>query len=297
MVKPIGNSKLTPTVQVSSTEPNHQQKTADRVSVATNRQKSSVMKVPPNSINNITGAHGALKNQPQPSFFASALKNFLSFFKWVFRIQTKPDQQVEMKQLNPQAQKLRALGPDETKARLQKMIEFIEQDLAVEGLFRLSGNSEKTNVLFENLTQPGRFELISPQSVHNVTVAMKKFIGACDLFGMGEAKKLFLAAGAKTTENEKKEMLQKAIAALPGEKRELLKILLNFLGIVVENSEKNQMNSENLGRMFGPNMLMIDYSQGTVELDRANAAFKAMIEYRKELFPEIVQGASLSTVQ
>lgn len=87
--------------------------------------------------------------------------------------------------------------------------------------------------------------------------------------------KEFISAAQNPIEEERKIQLKKVLAKLPKENYVNLRYLIKFLCLVVENNDKNKMNSHNVSIVMSPNLLWPPRSQNSedysMQMNSSNA--------------------------
>jgi len=164
---------------------------------------------------------------------------------------------------------------------------ILDNALNVEGLFRVSGDFVKIKELKQKYEEGERVAL-DKYNIHDVTGVFKLYfreLPECLL--TGALYPSFIVAEQLEEGDGRKSMIQSLIELLPDINKKVLHKLLVFLAVVASASKKNQMNTTNLARCFGPNILFQkdDRSEGLVKDSQAiNRLVKTLIEDYKDLF-------------
>lgn len=133
---------------------------------------------------------------------------------------------------------------------LNRLIPLIEKSLNTEGLYRISGEANSVNTLFNTLRADPEAQVPAEEDVHILTGVLKKSLRSLE-------PKLF------------------PIGTLSKEKAQCVKILFAHLHKVSKNSAKNSMTAKNLSIVFTPTLAEIDLAN----LERFTTLFTRMIEH------------------
>jgi len=126
-----------------------------------------------------------------------------------------------------------------------------------EGLFRLSGSVEVIKALRKDIDQGKEVDFQKfVKAPHNVTGLVKLFLREFPVPLLTfDSYDDFLDVVSMRDQNEKMNKLSSIIGSLPSSNKEILKVLLPFLGRVSQHSKQNMMTSQNLAIVFGPSFL------------------------------------------
>jgi len=125
-----------------------------------------------------------------------------------------------------------------------------------EGILRMSGKSTEVEALKIVISREDDVKL-DGVDIHVVAQVIKNFFHELpEPILTFEKYNDFVTLGSKKCdEKEKLVLLRNTISSLPVENIEVLKLLILFLGSIVENSEVNMMTAYNLAVVFAPNLL------------------------------------------
>ncbi|KAJ8264518.1 hypothetical protein GJAV_G00150230 [Gymnothorax javanicus] len=154
-------------------------------------------------------------------------------------------------------------------AQIYQLIEYLNRNLHVEGLFRVPGNSIRQQALREMLNSGVDIDLETGDFHPNdVATLLKTFLGELPepLLTHRHFRAhlkiteltLFDERGNKTTVPDKErqiEALQLLLLLLPSANRTLLKLLLDLLYHTAKQQDKNKMSAFNLALMFAPHTI------------------------------------------
>jgi len=168
-----------------------------------------------------------------------------------------------------------------------------QNGLKVQGIFRLSGSSERVNFLREAIDKSGgdtvEFKSKSDEEVHCVSGLLKAFLRE-----LPEPLTTFDIYAPLLENPWDFETVRRLMSTIPALNRKVLKFLFSFINQVKENSNVNQMHEGNLAIVFGPNLLRPRDSRGSELTDTPKilAAVQTMINYYTYLFEENVGDSS-----
>lgn len=135
------------------------------------------------------------------------------------------------------------------------------------GIFRVSSSKKRVRQLREEFDNGGDIVFNEDIAVHDVATLLKEFFRDLpDAIIPKELHTGLLAIQKLSSAQEQTLALQRLIQLLPSVNRDTLFILLQFLGLVAENSEDrtaadgtietgNKMDTSNLATLFAPNLL------------------------------------------
>lgn len=157
-----------------------------------------------------------------------------------------------------------------------------EHGLHLEGIFRQTPNLSK---LSEIQAMYNRGEHVEFDNAHLVASVLKAFLRRLPepllTFEVYQYVLNITHVDAETRVRVVASVIQK----LPKINFEILKFLIDFLVIVVENSDKNRMNSSNLAVVFGPNLIWSQDQQASLfAMGHINTFVKLLIDNHQQLF-------------
>lgn len=130
---------------------------------------------------------------------------------------------------------------------------IVEKNLSEEGLYRLGGSTPKITEIVNGLKQ-NIHTLIQEPVLNNMTGVIKALFREMGLRLLEPQFSLFLEAAKTDNEEQKKQLLHRAIDALPPENKMLLHSLLNHLRVIANQSAVNKMTGSNLATCFAANI-------------------------------------------
>nr|XP_020457211.1 rho GTPase-activating protein 19-like [Monopterus albus] len=194
-------------------------------------------------------------------------------------------------------------------AHIYQLIEYLSQNLHVEGLFRVPGHSLRQAALREMLNTGAEIDLETGDFHPNdVASLLKVYLGELPEpllthrhyhahLKIGELTR-FDDKGEKTNVPDKErqiEAFQLLFMLLPPANRSLLKLLLDLLHHTARNQHINKMTAINLATMFAPHIIwpknvMPSHLQGDVE--KLNNGIAFLIRHSQKLFkaPVYIKG-------
>ncbi|XP_033111371.1 rho GTPase-activating protein 6-like isoform X2 [Anneissia japonica] len=135
------------------------------------------------------------------------------------------------------------------------------------GIFRVGGSKKRTRQLREAYDSGTEIWLNETHSVHDVGALLKEFFRDIpEPLLTRDLYTVFVAAGRVSDQEKQLQILQWLVYLLPTANRDTLFALLKFLRKVADNAEDiinengeevigNKMDVQNLGTLFGPNIL------------------------------------------
>jgi len=173
-------------------------------------------------------------------------------------------------------------------------IEYLRAtSLKTEGLFRITGNNDKIQLLRANFEK--RKETIKAEESHDVAGVLKLYLKmlASPLIPYSHYNHFLelSESKSKTDEEARKKVEHYSIlcSSIPAENRGLLQYLLQFLWEVAENTETNKMDSGNLAIVFAPSLLQPKDPSPQMQmagLAKSIACMKCLIENQWDLFSD-----------
>ncbi|XP_068231658.1 uncharacterized protein [Palaemon carinicauda] len=137
-------------------------------------------------------------------------------------------------------------------------IEKSEENLRTDGLYRISGNAAQIQKIRYEIAQRNYTVLSKEKDVHNLSGSLKLFFRELKepLIPFANYDDFIQATDFELRRmNQQVEKLAKAVAKLPSENYETLKVLLQHLLRVTEFESDNRMSMSNLAIVFGPCLL------------------------------------------
>eukprot|EP01103_Thecamoeba_quadrilineata_P019339 TRINITY_DN7784_c0_g1_i1.p1 TRINITY_DN7784_c0_g1~~TRINITY_DN7784_c0_g1_i1.p1 ORF type:complete len:605 (+),score=177.13 TRINITY_DN7784_c0_g1_i1:57-1871(+) len=163
-----------------------------------------------------------------------------------------------------------------------------------EGLFRISGNFQKVQEVYTTIAQSEPD--FSRATAHDIAGVLKFYLRELSTPLIPYNKyDLFIQSSKEQEKEELIKSLRSAFESLPEENLKIMKLILEYLHKVSEYSSINLMTSDNLGIVFGPNVLRkphLDFSCTFAE----NSVIGSSIEYFRLIFPEDYSKESKQTL-
>ncbi|XP_066549007.1 rho GTPase-activating protein 19 isoform X2 [Amia ocellicauda] len=186
-------------------------------------------------------------------------------------------------------------------AQIYQLIEYLQKNLHVEGLFRVPGNSIRQQVLKESLNNGVEIDLDSGEYHPNdIATLLKTFLGELPEPLITHRHyhahlkiadfTLFDEKGNKTALPDKErqiEALQLLFMLLPPTNRSLLKLLLDLLYQTARQQDKNKMSAYNLALMFAPHILWpknVTPSDLQENIHKLNNGMAFLVKHSQKLF-------------
>ncbi|XP_056265029.1 rho GTPase-activating protein 19 isoform X2 [Pseudoliparis swirei] len=186
-------------------------------------------------------------------------------------------------------------------AQIYQLIEYLSQNLQVEGLFRVPGNSARQQALKELLNSGADVDLQSGAfHPHDVATLLKTFLGELPEPLLTQRHlhahlkiadlRLLDAHGARTLLPHKErqvEALQLLLLLLPPVNRLLLRLLLELLHRTARQQLRNKMTAGNLALMFAPHVVWPRHMTATDlkdNLKKLNSSMAFLIKHSQKLF-------------
>ncbi|XP_026046966.1 rho GTPase-activating protein 19-like [Astatotilapia calliptera] len=186
-------------------------------------------------------------------------------------------------------------------AQIYQLIEYLNKNLHVEGLFRVPGHSLRQAVLREMLNTGAEIDLETGDFHPNdAATLLKAYLGELPEpllthrhyhahLKIGELTR-FDDQGDKTNVPDKErqiEAFQLLFMLLPSANRSLLKLLFDLLHSTARNQHSNKMSAINLAKMFAPHIIwpknvMASDLQGDIE--KLNNGIAFLIRHSQKLF-------------
>ncbi|XP_004555886.1 rho GTPase-activating protein 19 [Maylandia zebra] len=186
-------------------------------------------------------------------------------------------------------------------AQIYQLIEYLNKNLHVEGLFRVPGHSLRQAALREMLNTGAEIDLETGDFHPNdAATLLKAYLGELPEpllthrhyhahLKIGELTR-FDDQGDKTNVPDKErqiEAFQLLFMLLPSANRSLLKLLFDLLHSTARNQHSNKMSAINLAKMFAPHIIwpknvMASDLQGDIE--KLNNGIAFLIRHSQKLF-------------
>jgi len=169
----------------------------------------------------------------------------------------------------------------------QQLCTYIEhRGLGIEGLFRISGESEMVKHLYKQCNKEPGPDLSEIKDTHSVTGALKLWLRSLSdpLIPFTLYNSFITAARGDIT------TIKKCVSELPELHRNILAVLVKLLVKVNNNSTVNKMDAYNLGIIFGPTILwdkQLGFSFETTSIQRE------LVTQLIENFDTIFEGISV----
>ncbi|XP_060521020.1 rho GTPase-activating protein 8 isoform X2 [Cylas formicarius] len=168
---------------------------------------------------------------------------------------------------------------------VSQCVEYLDQPdaLETEGIFRRSANANKVRSLKEiaNAGQSLTFE-----DPHEAAVLLKKFLR--DLKEPLLTYELYDEIVQFQSWNKDEQLRQVSILVmekLPEDNYKLLKYIISFLSRVMERSDLNKMNAQNLAVVFGPNLVWSELvSMSLAAIGPINMFTQFLLQHHNEIF-------------
>jgi hypothetical protein len=161
--------------------------------------------------------------------------------------------------------------------------------LDTEGIFRIAGSASAIKALSNTLDSGGKVDY-GTLDVHTLAGLLKLWLRSlpeplttCDLYPA------FIQAPREGDEEAAVEALRQVVGRLPAYNKFCLHYILAFLHEVASHSDNNKMNLNNLGIVFGPNLLA---RRGGTPLDSpdfglTHACVRLLTQNYQRIFPNI----------
>ncbi|XP_028651532.1 rho GTPase-activating protein 19 [Erpetoichthys calabaricus] len=186
-------------------------------------------------------------------------------------------------------------------AQIYQLIEYLQKNLHIEGLFRVPGKNLRQQTLKEFLNSGVDIDLDSGEyHANDVATLLKTFLGELPDTLLTHRHyhahlkiadlALFDEKGNKTTIPDKErqiEALQLLFMILPPANRTLLKLLLDLLHQTARQQEKNKMSAYNLALMFAPHIIWpknLTANDLQENIGKLNTTVAFMIKHSQKLF-------------
>lgn len=141
---------------------------------------------------------------------------------------------------------------------VKEMIEYIEKNLNVEGIFRIPASTSKMNEYVERADLGMPLNLEDEPIPHNVCGLLKKYLKVLpDSLLTNKLYSSFVSL-MEVEEVQRNILVETLYHELPRSHRKLLLRLLQLMRKVVENSTNNKMNQSNIIMVMAPNFHYVE---------------------------------------
>nr|CAI5848506.1 unnamed protein product [Callosobruchus analis] len=168
---------------------------------------------------------------------------------------------------------------------VKQCVEYLDQPdaLETEGLFRRSANAVKVRALKE---AANRGEKLVFEDPHEAAVLLKKFLR--DLKEPLLTYELYDEIVQFQSWNKDEQLRLVSILVmekLPEDNYKVLKYIINFLSRVMERSDLNKMNAQNLAIVFGPNLVWSELvSMSLAAIGPINMFTQFLLVHQNDIF-------------
>jgi len=163
-----------------------------------------------------------------------------------------------------------------------------ETSLDLDGIFRESGNQLDIAEMRSVIDSGEVVDMKATDSMHNITGLLKLYFRELPepllSFLLHDQFMQIAQCIDETSEKKHLKELSVLISQLPIENQTLLKELTLFLYEVSEHSKVNRMTADNLGIVFGPNLLRSNTEDIVTTMMKAPGLYALIIKYAHELF-------------
>jgi len=153
--------------------------------------------------------------------------------------------------------RLRELVSDKEKIPfiIEDCIKYMDANLDVVGIFRLSGNKNEMDQYMAQYDQGKRVNLSQINDPHCVAGIMKQFFREMpEPLCTFELYESFTSTAEIQDRNMRVRQLKNLINKLPAENKRLFQVLMEFCARIVQHADKNKMAIHNVATVFGPNL-------------------------------------------
>ncbi|KAH1004326.1 rho GTPase-activating protein 1 [Dendroctonus ponderosae] len=168
---------------------------------------------------------------------------------------------------------------------VKQCIEYLEQPdaLETEGIFRRSANVSKVRALKEraNLGESLVFE-----DPHEPAVLLKKFLRELqEPLLTYELYDEIMQFQSWSKDEQLRNVSILVMEKLPEDNYKILKYIIGFLSRVMERSDLNKMNAQNLAVVFGPNLVWSElFSMSLAAIGPINMFTQFLLQHHNEIF-------------
>jgi len=162
-----------------------------------------------------------------------------------------------------------------------------------EGIFRVSGAQVDVRNIKKKFDQGKKVDLNQVKNPHTVAGVLKLWFRELpEPLLTYELYDSFLAAIRAPEVTQRIQYLRTVIDSLPIGNRAILMVLMQFLHLVMNKSQKNKMSSQNLAIVFAPNLIQPaeqSFEKILGDSDVVNDLIRSLIT----LYPQVVEGKPL----
>jgi len=166
---------------------------------------------------------------------------------------------------------------------VHESIEYLKENgLETEGIFRRSPSAvELKNVI--NSYNAG--DKVTFESPHTAAVALKTFFRRLPEPILTYELYSYVLNISHVDEETRVRVVEDVLKKLPSNNYKILKYLVDFLHLVIENSHVNKMNSNNMATVFGPNLSWgRDEQSDLFAMGHINTFAKVLFDNHEQLF-------------
>ncbi|XP_030753735.1 rho GTPase-activating protein 1 isoform X1 [Sitophilus oryzae] len=168
---------------------------------------------------------------------------------------------------------------------VKQCIEYLDQPdaLETEGIFRRSANMSKVKALKE---QANAGKVLTFEDPHEAAVLLKKFLRELkEPLLTYELYDEIMQFQSFSKEEQLRNVSILVMEKLPEDNYKTLKYIIDFLSRVMERSDLNKMNAQNLAVVFGPNLVWSDLLSITLaSIGPINMFTQFLLQHHNEIF-------------
>uniref|UniRef100_A0A6B2L648 Rho-GAP domain-containing protein n=1 Tax=Arcella intermedia TaxID=1963864 RepID=A0A6B2L648_9EUKA len=163
-----------------------------------------------------------------------------------------------------------------------------DTSLELDGIFRESGNQSEIAELRSKIDSGEKVDLSTASSMHTVTGLLKLYFRELpEPLLTFQLHDKFLSIAEKVSPNCEQEYISAVrtlIQELPKVNFVLLKELTVFLHEITQRSSKNRMTADNIGIVFGPNLLRSRSADAVTTMLKAPGLYALIVRNSSQLF-------------
>lgn len=168
---------------------------------------------------------------------------------------------------------------------VKQCIEYLDQPdaLETEGIFRRSANANKVRLLKE-IANSGN--IIQFEDPHEAAVLLKKFLRELkEPLLTYELYDEIMQFQSWSKDEQLRNVSILVMEKLPEDNYKILKYIISFLSRVMERSDLNKMNAQNLAVVFGPNLVWSELvSMSLAAIGPINMFTQFLLQHHNEIF-------------
>ncbi|XP_050315000.1 rho GTPase-activating protein 8 [Anthonomus grandis grandis] len=168
---------------------------------------------------------------------------------------------------------------------VRQCIEYLEQPdaLETEGIFRRSANATKVKALKELANQG---QTVTFEDPHEAAVLLKKFLRELrEPLLTYEIYDEIMQFQSWNKDEQLRNVSILMMEKLPEDNYKVLKYIIGFLSRVMERSDLNKMNAQNLAVVFGPNLVWSELvSMSLAAIGPINMFTQFLLQHHNEIF-------------